>query len=151
MMTIMNLFSRLMKLSTYNNHGDLQPQVTIYPELVHLHQLQHLLKTLNHSPNTNINLVLINSKMELHLLNKLEQSLYMLLLVYQPMYLKVMLTNHRMEDNLEIHLKEVHPEEICLEDHLLIHLLDLLDGQHLTCTCLYHHGINHMLCNLYQN
>jgi hypothetical protein len=29
-----------------------------------------------------------------------------------------------MEDNLEIHLEEVHSEEICLEDHHSIHLLD---------------------------
>jgi hypothetical protein len=36
-----------------------------------------------------------------------------------------------MEDNLEIHLEEVH-----LEDHHLIHLLDLMDAQHLTRTCL---------------
>jgi hypothetical protein len=33
----------------------------------------------------------------------------------------------------------------------LIHMLDLLDGHHLTHTCLYHHGINHLLCNVYQN
>jgi hypothetical protein len=45
-------------------------------------------------------------------------------------------------------MEEVHPKEIRLESHLLIHLLDLLDGQHLTRTCLYHHGINHLLCNL---
>jgi hypothetical protein len=53
-----------------------------------------------------------------------------------------------MEDNLEIHLEEVHLEEIHLkeihqESHLSIHMLDLMDGQHLTHTCLYHHGINH--------
>jgi hypothetical protein len=68
MMTIMNLFNYLMKLYMFNNHGDMQPHVTIYPELVHLHQLQHLLvfKTNYHIP--------ITSKMEqLHLLNKLEQ------------------------------------------------------------------------------
>jgi hypothetical protein len=53
---------------------------------------------------------------------------------------KVIFTNHQMEDNLETHL-EVHLEEIHFEDHLLIHMLDLLDGQHLTHTCLYHHGI----------
>jgi hypothetical protein len=52
-----------------------------------------------------------------------------------------------MEDNLE----EIHPEEIHLEDHLLIHMVNLLDGQHLTHAYLYHHGINHLLCNLYQN
>jgi hypothetical protein len=34
------------------------------------------------------------------------------------MYQEVLLTNHWMEDNLETHLEEVHPEEICLEDHL---------------------------------
>jgi hypothetical protein len=37
-------------------------------------------------------------------------------------------TNHWMEDNLETHLEEVHMEEIRLENHLLIHLLDLMDG-----------------------
>jgi hypothetical protein len=37
-----------------------------------------------------------------------------------------------MEDNMEIHLKEVHLEEICLMDHHSIHLLDHFDGQHLT-------------------
>jgi hypothetical protein len=42
-MTIMNLFNRLMKLSLEDNHGDLQPHVIIYLKLVHLHQLQHLL------------------------------------------------------------------------------------------------------------
>jgi hypothetical protein len=26
-----------------------------------------------------------------------------------------------------------------------------MDGQHLICACLYHHGINHLLCNLHQN
>jgi hypothetical protein len=56
-----------------------------------------------------------------------------------------------MEDNLEIHLEEVHPEGVCLESHLLIYMLDLLDGQHLTWACSYHHGINHLLCSLYQN
>jgi hypothetical protein len=44
------------------------------------------------------------------------------------MYPKVLLTNHRMEDNLETHLEEVHLEEIHLEDHHSIHLLDLMDG-----------------------
>ncbi len=69
-----------------------------------------------------------------------------------PTYvLKVLITNHRKENNLETHLEEIHPEEIHLENHLLIHLLDLLDGQHLTHACLYHHGINHLLCNMYQN
>jgi hypothetical protein len=38
------------------------------------------------------------------------------------------MTNHRMEDNLETHLYKVHLEEICLEDHVLIDLLDLMDG-----------------------
>jgi hypothetical protein len=33
-----------------------------------------------------------------------------------------------MEDNLETHVEEIYPEEIHLENHLLIHLLDLLDG-----------------------
>jgi hypothetical protein len=65
------------------------------------------------------------------------------------MYPKVLFTNHGMEDNLKTHPEEVHLKEIFLEDHLLIHLLDLMDGQHLICTCLYHHGINHMLCNMY--
>jgi len=57
----------------FNNHGNLQ-QVTIYPELVHLHQLQHLLvlKT-NYHIYTNIHLVLTNLEMEqFHLFNKLE-------------------------------------------------------------------------------
>jgi hypothetical protein len=53
------------------------------------------------------------------------------------MYLEVLLTNHQMEDKLETHLEEVH-----LEDHHLIHMLDHMDGQHLTHACLYHHGIN---------
>jgi hypothetical protein len=65
------------------------------------------------------------------------------------MYLEVLLTNHWMEDNMKTHLEEVHLEEILLEYHLSIHLLDLMDGQHLTCACLYHHGISHLLCNLY--
>ncbi len=43
MMTIMNLFNRLMKSYMFNNHGNLQPHVTIYPNPVHLHQLKHLL------------------------------------------------------------------------------------------------------------
>ncbi len=30
-------------------------------------------------------------------------------------------------------------------------LLDLMDGQRLIRTCSYHHGLNHLLCNLYQN
>jgi hypothetical protein len=67
------------------------------------------------------------------------------------MYLEVLLINHWMEDNLEIHQKEVHLEDIHLEDHHLIHLLEHLDGQHLTSACLCHCGINHLLCNLYQN
>jgi hypothetical protein len=37
MMMIMNMFSHLTKLSPHDKHGDLQPQITIYPELVHLH------------------------------------------------------------------------------------------------------------------
>jgi hypothetical protein len=49
-----------------------------------------------------------------------------------------------MEDNLEIHLEEVHLEEIHRESHPSIHLLDLLDDQHLIHICLYHHGINHL-------
>ncbi len=60
------------------------------------------------------------------------------------MYLEVLFTNHQMEDNLKTHLEDVHPEEIRLEDHLLIHQLDLMDDQHLTRACLYH-----LLCNLY--
>ncbi len=62
-----------------------------------------------------------------------------------------MLINHQMEDNLEIHLEEVHPDEIHLEEHPLIYMLDHSNGQHLTHACLYHHDINHLLCNLYQN
>jgi hypothetical protein len=50
-----------------------------------------------------------------------------------------------------IHLDEVHLEELYWENHISIHLLDLMDGQHLTHVCLYHHGINHLLCNLCQN
>jgi hypothetical protein len=37
------------------------------------------------------------------------QPLYKLLPVYQLMYPKVLFTNHQMEDNLEIHMEEVHP------------------------------------------
>jgi hypothetical protein len=48
------------------------------------------------------------------------------------MYLEVLLINHWMEDNLEIHREEFHPKEIHLEDHHLIHLSEHLDGQHLT-------------------
>jgi hypothetical protein len=60
------------------------------------------------------------------------------------MYLEVLLTNHLMEDNLEIHLEEVHPEEICLEEHHLIHLLDhALDPHMFIPPC-----INHLLYNL---
>ncbi len=44
------------------------------------------------------------------------------------MYQEAILINHRMEYNLEIHLEEVDSKEICLESHLLIDLLDLLDG-----------------------
>jgi len=56
-----------------------------------------------------------------------------------------------MECNLEIHLEEVFLEEIRKESHLSIHTLDLLDGQHLICVCLYHHGINRLLCNMFLN
>ncbi len=59
------------------------------------------------------------------------------------MYLDILIINHQMKDNLKTHLEEVYPEEIRMESQLLIHLLDLLDGQHLTYACLYHHGINH--------
>jgi hypothetical protein len=59
------------------------------------------------------------------------------------MYPYVLIINHQIKYNLKIHLEEVYLEDICLEGHLLIHLLDILDGQHLTCACLYHHGINH--------
>jgi hypothetical protein len=38
---IMNLFNHLMKLSLYDNYGDLQPHVTTYQGEVHLHQLQY--------------------------------------------------------------------------------------------------------------
>jgi hypothetical protein len=74
MMTIMNLFSHLMKSYLFNNHGNLQPQVTIYPEPVHLHQLQHLLvfKTNHHIP-TFIWYPLILEMERLHLFNRLEQ------------------------------------------------------------------------------
>jgi hypothetical protein len=37
------------------------------------------------------------------------------------------------------------------ESHPSIHLSDLLDGQHLIHVCLYHCGINQLLCNLFQN
>ncbi len=67
------------------------------------------------------------------------------------MYLEVPFTNHKMEDNLETHMEEIHSEEIRRKSHLSIHLLDLMDGQHLTHTCSYHYGINHLMCNLYQN
>ncbi len=77
------------------------------------------------------------------------QPLYKLLLIHQLIYPKDLINNHRMEDNLEIHLEEFHLEQIRLESHLLIQLLDILDGHHLTHTCLYHHVINHLLCNLY--
>jgi hypothetical protein len=61
---------------------------------------------------------------------------------------------HRPSDGgqqIEIHLKEMHPKEIHLEDHRLIHLLDHSDGQDLTHACLYHHGNNNSLYNIYQN
>jgi hypothetical protein len=67
------------------------------------------------------------------------------------MYLEVLFTNHQMEDNLKTHLEEVHLEEIHLEDHHSIHMLDHSDGQDLTHACLYHHGINNLLYNMYQN
>ncbi len=67
------------------------------------------------------------------------------------MYLNILFINHQMEDNLEIHLEEVHMEEICPKDHYLIHPLDLMEGQHLTHACLYHHGINNLLYNIYHN
>ncbi len=44
------------------------------------------------------------------------------------MYLEVLFINHQMEDNLEIHLEEVHSKDNRLENHHLIHLLDDLDG-----------------------
>jgi hypothetical protein len=75
----------------------------------------------------------------------------MLLPIYQLMYPNILIINHQMEDNLEIHLEAIHPKEIHQENHLLIHMLHLLDGQHLTRICLDHHGINHLLCNLFQN
>jgi hypothetical protein len=56
-----------------------------------------------------------------------------------------------MEDNLEIHLKEVYSKKICLEDHHSIHLLDHSNGQPLIHAYLYHHDINNLLYNLYQN
>jgi hypothetical protein len=54
MMIIISMFSCLMKLSLYDNHGNLQPQVTIYPRSMHLHQLQYLLvfKTNRHTPTS---------------------------------------------------------------------------------------------------
>jgi hypothetical protein len=55
MVTIMNLFIHLMKLSMYDNHGDLQPQVITYQGEVHLHRLQHLLVfIINHKIPTSI-------------------------------------------------------------------------------------------------
>jgi hypothetical protein len=58
MVTIINLFNYLMKLSLYDNHGELQPQVTTYQGEVHLHQLKQLLvfKTLEekHVFSTNL-------------------------------------------------------------------------------------------------
>jgi hypothetical protein len=44
------------------------------------------------------------------------------------MFPYVLIINHRIENNLEIHLEEVQPKEIYLESHLLIQLLHLLDG-----------------------
>jgi len=41
MVTIMDMFNNLMKLSAYNNNGNMQPHVTTYPKHVHL-QLQNL-------------------------------------------------------------------------------------------------------------
>jgi len=54
-----------------------------------------------------------------------------------------------MEDNLEIHLEEIHPKEIHLETHHSIHLLNHLDGQMLTHTYSYHHGIHYLPHNMY--
>jgi hypothetical protein len=65
------------------------------------------------------------------------------------MYLEVLFTNQQMEDNLKTHMEEVHIEEIYSEDHPLIHLFNRSNGQHLIHVCLYHHGINHLLYNLY--
>jgi hypothetical protein len=67
---------------------------------------------------------------------------YMLIPIYQLMYLEVLLTDNQMDNKLETHLEEVHPKEIHLEDHHFIHMLDHMDGQHLNHACLYHHGIN---------
>ncbi len=55
------------------------------------------------------------------------QPLYKLIPTYQLMNPKVLLTNDRMEDNLETHLEEVHPKEIHLEDHHLNRMLDHLN------------------------
>jgi hypothetical protein len=41
------------------------------------------------------------------------------------MYLDILIINHHLEDNLKTHLEEVYLEEIPLESHLLIHILDL--------------------------
>ncbi len=57
--------------------------------------------------------------------------MYKFLPIFQLMYLDILIINHQMEDNLKIHPEEVHLEEIRRESHLLIHLLHLLDGQHL--------------------
>jgi hypothetical protein len=43
------------------------------------------------------------------------------------------------------------PKGVRLGEPPFNRMLDLLDGQHLTCACSYHHGINRLLCNLYQN
>jgi hypothetical protein len=44
------------------------------------------------------------------------------------MYQDILIINHWMEDNLKIHLEEVHLKEICWESHLLIQMLHILDG-----------------------
>jgi hypothetical protein len=38
---------------------------------------------------------------------------------------------------MEIHMEEIHPKEIRMESHLLIHMLDLLDGQHNMGDCVF--------------
>ncbi len=70
---VATLFNCLMRSYLFNNLGDLQPQVTIYLKLVHIHQL-HLLVFKNQPSHTNIHLVPINLKIkQLHLLNRLEE------------------------------------------------------------------------------
>ncbi len=118
--------------------------------LLHHQHVYHTLLEINFLQWLNQWPIMINNLFSNLLLHQF-QPLYRLLSVYQLMYLEVLFTKHQMEDNLEIHLEEIHPKEIYLESHLLIHLLDLMDGQHLTDACLYHHGINHLLCNLYQS